>query len=1255
MYFQSLKKGTKVAAMSHQIRSLFIRVGILRHHPPLLLPYRKEVILSMKRPVNLEKIEKSLTLKLNIHKKKSLENLSKSISYLCEKKRRKDASNFFVAALRGLSTIDAKVATEFGLLHIFKIPDSRAVRTIVTHLNRIGNREQIPQLLELVGSSPWKVKINSLLLKESSNLFAPKLITPTPQKVHAHSLHFESSKKPSMITRKFQNTKDLKIACILDNFSYSAFKFEANFFQLSVDKYKEELDDLQPDLLFIESAWRGKDGLWGSKVGHADREVIEILQWCKDKNVPTIFWNKEDPVHFKSFLNVAKLFDYVFTTDMDCIQRYKQSLNHDRVHLLPFAFQPKLHNPISEFERMKGLCFAGAYYKKYHERNLNMNNILTGVQDEIDIDIYDRNFLEDNPDYTFPEEFSKYIVGTLAFDEINLAYKGYEIGLNLNTIKHSQTMFARRVFELLASNTLIFSNYSRGVELLFGELVFNCDSGVEILKRYNKYDDVELRRIKLAGIRNVFSQHTYQHRFRHIISKVSLQDPPVLKKRVLIVAIIETKGEAERIISSFNSQVYPDCSLLLLQSQQFQIPDTKDVTVIELENIKAHFFEELMEESDFLSQFHSESLYGPYFIQDLIHATEYIDNRAITKPIINEKERGFTLVSEKNEYCSTNIINTRSVLFPKTLIMNKPVLPNLKLWKKEARIEFPGFAIDSFNFIENYSQSERPNVENNVLDMKFEYSQLQTRSEHIVPDDISSIGEYFSSANIYQQICDSNKEKVSVEFDSGKTIIESTLGQGEFTYLYWQDYMKPEEIGISNGRGELYFDAAPGLRMMLAVIFYNEKREKIGSKLSLANSNMSFEIPEDTKEVRLGLRVYQQGVSEINSLDLFHRNMTPNHILTTEKILVVSNNYPSYDERYRNGFLHSRLQEYNNNGVRVDMFVLREGGQLVYAEYEGIQVITGSQQALDNILKHGEHQKVLIHFLDSSMWEIIQKYKTEKEILVWVHGSEIQPWHRRLFNYETKQQLSKAKVDSKIRMEFWKPLLNKLPENMKLIFVSEYFAQEVMEDTEIKIPSKSYQIIHNPINTTIFNYVEKPNSQRTKILTIRPFASRKYANDLTAEAILYLSNKEIFKELEFLIVGDGKLFDEILEPLHKFENVTIQRGFLSHSEIADLHKQYGVFLSPTRMDSQGVSRDEAMSSGLVAITTNVTAIPEFVDEKSGILVPGEDYKAMAKAIENLYHNPEKFQSLSQSAAKRVRIQTDSKIIIRKELKLLKLE
>ena len=81
------------------------------------------------------------------------------------------------------------------------------------------------------------------------------------------------------------------------------------------------------------------------------------------------------------------------------------------------------------------------------------------------------------------------------------------------------------------------------------------------------------------------------------------------------------------------------------------------------------------------------------------------------------------------------------------------------------------------------------------------------------------------------------------------------------------------------------------------------------------------------------------------------------------------------------------------------------------------------------------------------------------------------------------------------------------------------------------------------------------------------------------------------------------MFDETLQPLEKFSNVSINRGFLSHKEISSLHKQFGIFITPTRMDSQGVSRDEAMSSGLVPITTDITAIPEFVDSESGILTP----------------------------------------------------
>ena len=91
------------------------------------------------------------------------------------------------------------------------------------------------------------------------------------------------------------------------------------------------------------------------------------------------------------------------------------------------------------------------------------------------------------------------------------------------------------------------------------------------------------------------------------------------------------------------------------------------------------------------------------------------------------------------------------------------------------------------------------------------------------------------------------------------------------------------------------------------------------------------------------------------------------------------------------------------------------------------------------------------------------------------------------------------------------------------------------------------------------------------------------------------------------------------------------------------------------MDSQGVSRDEAMSSGLIAITNRVTAIPEFVDDDSGILVDGEDYIGMADAVERIYLHPDEFERLSRNASQRVRNQSDSKIVIKRELEILSVE
>ena len=314
--------------MVTKIRRYLERKGWLKHQPPMLIPFRAQIILSMKRPVNLEHIQSSIQSKINILTEVEIRKMNTSIDYLISKKRRKDASNLFVAALRAFISIDKELGVTFAINRIHQIPDSRGVKTIVNQLVKSERFNEIPTLLELVGTSPWKVRITSRLAKLEN--FPQSVTKDKPvgaENKSTNSTLFSPSKNPPIINLKNRLLSEIKVACVMDNFSFSAFKLEADFKQLSVNNYLQELQTFKPDFIFFESAWRGKDGLWGSKVGHADFEVIDILNWAKDANCPTIFWNKEDPVHFKSFLNVAKLFNYIFTTDIDCIQRGYESIS----------------------------------------------------------------------------------------------------------------------------------------------------------------------------------------------------------------------------------------------------------------------------------------------------------------------------------------------------------------------------------------------------------------------------------------------------------------------------------------------------------------------------------------------------------------------------------------------------------------------------------------------------------------------------------------------------------------------------------------------------------------------------------------------------------------------------------------------------------------------------------------------------------------------------------------------------------------
>lgn len=493
-----------------------------------------------------------------------------------------------------------------------------------------------------------------------------------------------------------KSLQSLKVASILDEFSYNCFKYELDLHPLSNKNYIEELEELKPDLFFIESAWKGSNGQW--KVGHKQNydKMIKITNYCKKHNIPTLFWCKEDPVHFEHFIHIAKLFDYVFTTDLNMVNEYKRRCGHDDVYALPFAAQPKIHNPIKEYNREDKVCFAGSYYRqKYHDRAKILKMMLSASQDEIGLDIYDRNYNSGIDHYKFPEEYEQNVKGVLPYNQISKAYKGYKVNINVNTVTESPTMFSRRVFESLACNTPIISNYSKGVEQMFSDLINMSENETEYANYLNTLHNNELfyQQIALRGVRKVLSEHTYVNRTKEMLSKINLN----LNEHNIKTTIIIKSNSINKIMKLYDKQNYPFKSLIIIADSQEELDINHDnITIIS--SSEQNKLINLIQHSDYVALMSESAYYGKFYITDLVHTLAYKNADIISKSsnVVYESQE-FKFIPNQHEYTEfEEDANLYSSLIASYVLTNENIEDYLNNNLNQKC--FTKFKIDSFNF-----------------------------------------------------------------------------------------------------------------------------------------------------------------------------------------------------------------------------------------------------------------------------------------------------------------------------------------------------------------------------------------------------------------------------------------------------------------------------------------------------------------------------------------------------------------------------
>lgn len=498
-----------------------------------------------------------------------------------------------------------------------------------------------------------------------------------------------------------------------------------------------------------------------------------------------------------------------------------------------------------------------------------------------------------------------------------------------------------------------------------------------------------------------------------------------------------------------------------------------------------------------------------------------------------------------------------------------------------------------------------------------------------------------------------NNNKIKVVYEkSGIRIINETNKHGFLVYPHLYNGRKHKSLFVDFKGETIKGNGAIFQILNTDHVILSEDPFNSASTHSIDSKNFLFAVKINGNSEVFIENINIEFLDNID--DVF--NYTFNRILKSNNdILIVTPSYPTEENKYFGGFVHSRVKAYKESGLNFDLVCSHEYSNDCNYNFDGIDVTRTNFYGLRRLLTKKRYKTVLLHFFDEKYARILDACDmSQTNLFFWIHGPETLywDWSKMTDTYFTPESelsdvsIKEFKNNDKIIKRY-----NEYP-NVHWVFVSNWIKDRSEELINIKFNNST--VIPNFIDEENFDYIEKDINLRKKIFFIRRFENiSKYAIDIDVRAILELSNRDFFDDLEFNIYGTGEYYDTLIAPLEKFNNVKLHKEFLTHTDIAKIHKENGIGLFATRYDAQGVSMCEAAISGLAIVSSQNDAIAEFLPADLGILCDTEDYLAYANVIEKMYKSPDYFLKVSEACHNKVFSKCKFDETISKEIKLIK--
>lgn len=126
-------------------------------------------------------------------------------------------------------------------------------------------------------------------------------------------------------------------------------------------------------------------------------------------------------------------------------------------------------------------------------------------------------------------------------------------------------MFSRRVFEILASGTVVVSSYSQAIEEMFPGIIpmgFSENDTKEQLAALLNNPEYA-RRLSLKGLREIHLKHLYKHRFDTILEKTGFKTERE-QEGVSVIVCTQRPFFVENILENYAKQEWGTKELIVI-------------------------------------------------------------------------------------------------------------------------------------------------------------------------------------------------------------------------------------------------------------------------------------------------------------------------------------------------------------------------------------------------------------------------------------------------------------------------------------------------------------------------------------------------------------------------------------------------------------------------------------------------------------------------------------------------------------------